>query len=70
MPIIEKIDRAKLEYGRQLKEFQKLAAELGPDTSHEKELISMLAKMIEIKTEFVILERVENHRRSAEQSGE
>ena len=67
MPIIEKIDRARLEYDRQLKEFQKLAAALGPDNDGEQELISMLAKMIEIKTEYVILGRVEAHRRNTEQ---
>lgn len=64
MPIAEKIDLAKKEYGRQLKVFREAAAK-EPDISFEKDLIRMLADMIETKTEIEILTRVENHRNAA-----
>jgi hypothetical protein len=61
MPIIDKINRAKSEYSIKLAAFRKAASE---DAINEKELIGMLADMIEIKTEVEILTRVENHRAS------
>ena len=64
MPIIEKIDNAKRKYDGQLKDFREAAGK-DPDVSYEKDLIRMLADMIETKTEIEILTRVENHRNSA-----
>ena len=65
MPIVEKIDRAKKEYAIKLEAFRKAAADEKNDTTFEKDLISMLTDMIEIKTEIEILTRVENHRRGS-----
>jgi len=64
MPIIEKIDSAKKKYDRQLIDFREAAGK-EPDVSFEKDLIRMLADMIETKTEIEILTRVENHRNSS-----
>lgn len=61
MPIIEKIDSAKRKYDRQLKELREAAGQ-EPALSFEKDLMSMLADMIETRTEIEILTRVENHR--------
>ena len=61
MPIIDKINRAKSEYSIKQAAFLKAASE---DVINEKELIGMLADMIEIKTEVEILTKVENHRSS------
>ena len=64
MPIIEKIDNAKRKYDRQLSELREAAGK-EPGISFEKDLIQMLADMIETKTEIEILTRVENHRNAA-----
>ena len=64
MPIVEKIENAKREYERQLNVFREAAGK-DPGVSFEKDLIGMLADMIETKTEIEILTRVENHRNSA-----
>ena len=63
MPIAEKIDNAKQKYDGQLKDLREAAGK-EPDISFEKDLMKMLADMIETKTEIEILTRVENHRNS------
>jgi hypothetical protein len=64
MPIPEKISAAKEKYDEKLKEVQALAATEPLDPDFEKNTINVLLKMIELKTEMDILDKVVKHQSS------
>ena len=61
MPIPDKIAIARQKYDKQLKTLQDYAASGSQEEGFEKNLIMMLAGMIELKTEIDILEKVMKH---------
>jgi hypothetical protein len=61
MPIPDKIAIAKQKYDEKLKELQILASEEPLDPDFERNSIEILLKMLELKTEMDILEKVHRH---------